>query len=140
MSGWRQVGAALLVAVAAGAALWEVPLFFPSAARWPAVAIIVVLAGAALAGIASRQVPRFDLPAKTAGASVTSFLAGLGLFIAFAAIATNSYDERPRPWWLVALWILAVALIGTGVVGVLVSAAGRVGSRRGHRRVRRHSL
>jgi len=132
VSAWRQVIAALLVALAVVAALAAVPLFFPAGSRWPAFAVVAVLGGLALVGVVSHQAPRLDWQARIAAASVVSFLVGLGAFVAFAAVETRVYEERPQPGWLMALWLVAVVLIGLGIVGIVVSASGRL--RRSSRR------
>jgi hypothetical protein len=110
---------AFLVAIAAFAAFALVPVFFSSSAEWPAVTVIAVLGVVSLRGVTSPRSP------KTAVAGLTSFLAGLGLFIAFAAVAINDYDERPRPWWLMSLWAIAVGLITGGIIALLIAAVRR---------------
>ncbi len=50
---------------------------------------------------------------------VGSLIAGIGLYLATAFVSLNSYDQVPKPSWLVALSIMAVVL---AAVGLLVMA------------------
>ena len=55
-------------------------------------------------------------------AAVGSMVVGFCAFIAFGAIALNGYDEKPRPWWLTSLLIVAVGLILAPMVGGVLAA------------------
>ena len=54
-------------------------------------------------------------------AAVGSLVAGFSLFIAFEAIALNGYDEKPRPWWLMSLLVIAIGLILAPIVGAAIA-------------------
>jgi hypothetical protein len=54
---------------------------------------------------------------------IASLVAGIGLYVASALVALNYYDGEPRPGWLNALALVAVALV---VVGLLVMSSGAV--------------
>jgi hypothetical protein len=54
---------------------------------------------------------------------IASLVAGIGLYVASALVALNVYDGEPRPGWLNALALLAVALV---VIGLLAMSSGAV--------------
>ena len=66
-----------------------------------------------------------------AWAGVVSLVAGSCVFFAFGAIALNHYDEKPRPWWLASLLVIAIGLILAPIVGAVLAAI--AGSLRQHR-------
>ena len=45
-------------------------------------------------------------------------MAGIGLYVASALVALNYYDGEPRPGWLNALALVAVALIVVGLLAM----------------------
>ena len=55
-------------------------------------------------------------------AAIGSLLAGFCVFIAFGAIAVNRYDEKPNPWWLVSMLIIAIVLISAPILGAILAA------------------
>jgi ABC-type Co2+ transport system permease subunit len=67
-----------------------------------------------------------DSHMKTWVAGVGSLVAGFCVFIAFGAIAVNVYDEKPRPWWLVSMLIIAIMLISAPIVGAVLTTLAEV--------------
>lgn len=51
-------------------------------------------------------------------AGIASLVAGIGLYVVSALVALNVYDEQPRPAWLNALALLAVALVVVGLLAM----------------------
>jgi molecular chaperone DnaJ len=49
---------------------------------------------------------------------IASLVAGIGLYVASALVALNYYDGEPRPGWLNALALLAVALVVIGLLAM----------------------
>jgi hypothetical protein len=125
----RRAAAAGFVALVTFVGLALVPVFFAPGTQWPAVTIIAILGFAALLGVA------WPRTARAAVAGVTSFLGGIGLFVVFALVALNYYDEQPRPWWLLSLFTIAVGLIAGGILAVLLAALASLrGSHTPHQR------
>jgi hypothetical protein len=54
---------------------------------------------------------------------IASLVAGIALYVASALVALNVYDGEPRPGWLNALALMAVALV---VLGLLAMSSGAV--------------
>jgi uncharacterized membrane protein YbhN (UPF0104 family) len=73
-------------------------------------------------------VPKLNRQVTTAVAGLTALLVGSGLYVVFIGIALNYYDERSRPWWLVSLWFLALALAMGGLIAVLLCGPRRAPS------------
>ena len=61
-------------------------------------------------------------PVKAWMAGVISLMAGFCVFVAFGAIALHGYDEKPRPWWLVSMLIIAIGLIAAPLLGFILAA------------------
>jgi hypothetical protein len=49
---------------------------------------------------------------------IASLLAGIGLYVASALVALNVYDGEPRPGWLNAFALVAVALVVIGLLAM----------------------
>ena len=66
----------------------------------------------------------------TGAAGAVSAVVGVGLFVVFGAVSLNYYDEKPRPWWLMSLLVIAIGLI----LGAVLAAI--AGTLRQHRQGR----
>jgi len=49
---------------------------------------------------------------------ITSLVAGFGLYVASALVALSAYDGEPRPGWLNAIALVAVALVVVGLLAM----------------------
>ena len=49
---------------------------------------------------------------------ITSLVAGIGLYVASALVALSAYDGEPRPGWLNAIALVAVALVVVGLLAM----------------------
>jgi hypothetical protein len=50
--------------------------------------------------------------------AIGSLVAGIGLYVVSALVALNVYDGEPRPGWLNALALAAVALVVIGLLAM----------------------
>lgn len=49
---------------------------------------------------------------------IASLVSGIGLYVASALVALNAYDGEPRPGWLNAVALVAVALVVVGLLAM----------------------
>jgi drug/metabolite transporter (DMT)-like permease len=81
-----------------------------------------VLVCAAVIVIRARSRRRWARTAALVGVLVLA--AGIALFVVFAGIALNRYDEQANPAWLDALAYVALLLAAGGLAAILSAAIG----------------